>query len=113
MMRKFVFIFAVALLLPPANVRAQPKMKAAYASISANFAGLWMAKEIGAFEKYGLGADLVYIASGSVTVQAMMGGDVQLAVGASNAVVSAILRGAPLVARSEEHTSELQSRLHI
>lgn len=98
MMRKLVFIFAVALLLPPANVRAQPKMKAAYASISANFAGLWMAKEIGAFEKYGLGAELVYIASGSVTVQAMMGGDVQLAVGASNAVVSAILRGAPLVA---------------
>jgi ABC-type nitrate/sulfonate/bicarbonate transport system substrate-binding protein len=98
MMRKFVFIFAVALLLLPGNIQAQPKMKAAYASISANFAGLWMAKEIGAFEKYGLGAELVYIASGSVTVQAMMGGDVQLAVGASNAVVSAILRGAPLVA---------------
>jgi NitT/TauT family transport system substrate-binding protein len=73
-------------------------MKAAYASISANFAGLWMAKEIGAFEKYGLAGELVYIASGSVTVQAMMGGDIQMAVGASNAVVSAILRGAPLVA---------------
>ncbi|HEY1269656.1 MAG TPA: ABC transporter substrate-binding protein [Candidatus Binatia bacterium] len=98
MMRKFALIFAVALLLFPGKLAAQPKIKAAYASISANFAGLWMAKEIGAFEKYGLGAELVYIASGSVTVQAMMGGDVQLAGGASNAVVSAILRGAPLVA---------------
>jgi ABC-type nitrate/sulfonate/bicarbonate transport system substrate-binding protein len=80
------------------ELRAQQKIKAAYASISPNFAGLWVAKEIGAFEKYGLVADLVYIASGSVTVQAMMGGDVHLAIGASNAVVSAILRGAPLVA---------------
>ncbi|HEY1373595.1 MAG TPA: ABC transporter substrate-binding protein [Candidatus Binatia bacterium] len=98
MMRKFALIFAVALLLFPGRLAAQPKMKAAYASISANFAGLWMAKEIGAFEKYGLAGELVYIASGSVTVQAMMGGDIQMAVGASNAVVSAILRGAPLVA---------------
>jgi ABC-type nitrate/sulfonate/bicarbonate transport system substrate-binding protein len=49
------------------------------------------AKEVGAFEKHGLAADLIYIASGSVTVQAMMGGDVQLAIGASNAVVNAIL----------------------
>lgn len=88
----------VALFLPSMELRAQQKIKAAYASISPNFAGLWVAKEIGAFEKYGLVADLVYIASGSVTVQAMMGGDVHLAIGASNAVVSAILRGAPLVA---------------
>lgn len=88
----------VALFLPSMELRAQQKIKAAYASISPNFAGLWVAKEIGAFEKYGLVADLVYIASGSVTVQAMMGGDVHLAIGASNAVVIAILRGAPLVA---------------
>src|SRR5689334_9397189 len=97
-MARLPLILALALFLLPGKLEAQPRMKAAYASISPNFAGLWVAKEIGAFEKYGLAAELVYIASGSVTVQAMMGGDVQLAVGASNAVVSAILRGAPLVA---------------
>jgi ABC-type nitrate/sulfonate/bicarbonate transport system substrate-binding protein len=97
-MARLSFILAVALFLLPGKLEAQPRMKAAYASISPNFAGLWVAKEIGAFEKYGLSAELVYIASGSVTVQAMMGGDVQMAVGASNAVVSAILHGAPLVA---------------
>ncbi len=57
-----------------------------------------MAKEIGAFEKQGLKADLVYISSGSVTVQAMVGGNLDMSVAASNAVVSSILRGAPLVA---------------
>jgi ABC-type nitrate/sulfonate/bicarbonate transport system substrate-binding protein len=88
----------IPLFLHSIEVRAQQRIKAAYASISPNFAGLWVAKEAGAFEKYGLPADLIYIASGSVTVQAMMGGDVHVSIGASNAVVNAILRGAPLVA---------------
>jgi len=57
-----------------------------------------MAKEIGAFEKQGLKPELVYISSGSITVQAMVGGNLDVSVAASNAVVSAILRGAPLVA---------------
>ena len=57
-----------------------------------------MAKEMGAFEKHGVKADLIYISSGSVTVQAMVGGNLDISVAASNAVVSSILRGAPLVA---------------
>ena len=88
----------IIMFLYPVVLGAQQRFTAAYASISPNFAGLWVAKEIGAFEKHGLAADLIYISSGSITVQAMMGGDVQMAIGASNAVVSAILRGAPLVA---------------
>jgi ABC-type nitrate/sulfonate/bicarbonate transport system substrate-binding protein len=57
-----------------------------------------MAKEVGAFEKQGLKADLIYISSGSITVQALVGGNLDMTVAASNAVVSSILRGAPLVA---------------
>ena len=79
-------------------LNAQDKIRIAYASISPVFSGVWMAKEIGAFEKYGTKADLVYIASGGITVQAMLGGNLDVAIAASNAVVSAILRGAPLLA---------------
>ena len=89
------------LLLPlPRASAAQPaaNVTIAYSAASPIFAGLWMAKEIGAFEKQGLKADLVYISSGSVSVQAMVGGNLHMALAASNAVVSAILRGAPLVA---------------
>jgi NitT/TauT family transport system substrate-binding protein len=57
-----------------------------------------MAKEIGAFEKHGLKGDLVYISSGSITVQALVGGNLEVSVAASNAVVNSILRGAPLIA---------------
>ena len=57
-----------------------------------------MAKEIGAFEKKGFKAEMVYISSGSVTVQAMVGGNLDMSIAASNAVISAILHGAPLIA---------------
>ncbi len=70
----------------------------AYASISPSMSAVWMAKEIGAFERNGLNADLVYIASGATTIQALVGGSVQAALGASNAVVAAELKGAPIVA---------------
>jgi len=70
----------------------------AYASISPSMSAVWMAKEIGAFERNGLNAELVYISSGATTVQALVGGSVQAALGASNAVVAAALKGAPIIA---------------
>jgi NitT/TauT family transport system substrate-binding protein len=88
------------LLLFPHSSLAQlpPKVTVAYSAISPIFAGVWMAKEIGAFEKHGLKGDLVYISSGSITVQALVGGNLEVSVAASNAVVNSILRGAPLIA---------------
>jgi ABC-type nitrate/sulfonate/bicarbonate transport system substrate-binding protein len=98
-----VFIYAfLSVALPGAvtfsSAQTQPKATVAYAAISPIFAGVWMAKEVGAFEKQGVKADLVYISSGSITVQAMVGGNLDMSVAASNAVVSSILRGAPLIA---------------
>jgi NitT/TauT family transport system substrate-binding protein len=93
------FAFLLLLSMPGASVAQIPsKVTVAYSAVSPIFAGVWMAKEIGAFEKHGLKADLVYISSGSVTVQAMVGGNLDMTIAASNAVVSSILRGAPLVA---------------
>ena len=61
-------------------------------------AGVWMAKESGAFERRGINAELVYISSGAVVVQALVGGSLHAALGASNAVIAAILKGAPIIA---------------
>ena len=60
------------------------KIAFAYASISPSMSAVWMAKEIGAFEKNGLNAELVYISSGATTIQALVGGSVHAALGASN-----------------------------
>jgi len=77
---------------------AEPKkITFGYSTIGSQATGVWMAKETGAFEKHGIHADLIYIASGPVVVQALIGGDLHGGIGASNAVVNAVLNGAPIV----------------
>lgn len=77
---------------------AQTKMTMAYSSIGPMATGVWMAKESGAFDKYGIQADIILITSGPVAVQALIGGDLHVVSAASNAVINAILNGAPIIA---------------
>ena len=44
-----------------------------YSTVGAMAADSWMAKEIGAYDKYGIDAELIYISSGPVVVQALLG----------------------------------------
>jgi NitT/TauT family transport system substrate-binding protein len=74
------------------------KVAFAYAAISPSMSGIWMAKEIGAFDRNGLDAELVHISSGAIAIQALVGGSVHAGLGASNAVVAAIIKGAPIIA---------------
>lgn len=73
------------------------KFTLGYSTVGPAGTGLWMAKEIGAFEKYGVDAELIFISSGPVVVQALLGGDLQGGLAATNAVIAAVLGGAPLV----------------
>jgi NitT/TauT family transport system substrate-binding protein len=93
-----ISLFLGPLVFVPAGQAAEERITFGYSSISPDMAGVWMAKETGAFERYGLSADLVYISSGAVVIQALVGGSVHAGLGASNAVVAAILKGAPIVA---------------
>lgn len=73
------------------------KLTVGYSTVGPAGTGLWMAKETGAFEKYGIGADLIFISSGPVVVQALLGGDLQAGLAATNSVIAAITGGASLV----------------
>ncbi len=73
------------------------KLSLGYSTVGPSGIGLWMAKEIGAFEKHGINADLIFISSGPVVVQALIGGDLHGGLAATNAVISAVMAGAPLV----------------
>ena len=101
-LRRVCSILFIALLLTPVVIHAaetsKEKIAFAYAAISPSMSGVWMAKEIGAFERNGLNAELVYISSGATAIQALVGGSVQAALGASNAVIAATLKGAPIIA---------------
>jgi NitT/TauT family transport system substrate-binding protein len=73
------------------------KFTLGYSTVGPAGTGLWMAKEIGAFEKYGIDTELIFVSSGPIVVQALLGGDMKAGLAATNAVTAAVLAGAPLV----------------
>ncbi len=87
-------LLGVALISP---VQAKDRLAIGYSSASGVFAGLWVAQEGRLFEKYDIDSHLVLIASGSLMVQAMLGGDLPVAGAAGSAAVDASLGGADVV----------------
>jgi NitT/TauT family transport system substrate-binding protein len=83
-------------MLYQSSLNAQPSAKSlnvAYVAVSGTQAGLWVAQGAGLFRKYGLETRLLYIPSGSRVIQAMIGGDIQIAAAAPSAAVDAALSG--------------------
>src|SRR6476620_11554984 len=101
-MKKGTWIFAsLALALIPRMALAQDKkldsFTISYASVSGTRAPLWIAKDLGLFEKYGLDGNLIYIASGVTSVNALLGGSVDIIAASGSSAVGAAARGAPIV----------------
>src|SRR6266545_592799 len=81
----------------PGLTIARDRLAHGYSSASGVFAGLWVAEEGKIFEKYDIDSHLILIASGSMMVQAMLGGDLPIAGAAGSAAVDASLGGADIV----------------
>lgn len=73
-------------------------LRLSYSIIGPPVAAVWMAQETGAFKKYGLEVQLVYIPSSGTNVQALLGGSLDIAALGSSGVVLAAARGAQVVA---------------
>jgi NitT/TauT family transport system substrate-binding protein len=73
------------------------KLRVAYAAITAAFSIPWIAKEAGIFQRHGLDAELVYIASASRTIQTLVGGGIDVAAFGGGAAIDAKLAGADTV----------------
>lgn len=93
-----VVLSAIVLWGSSAGAAEVKKITFGYSSIGPMMHGLWMAKDIGAFERHGLEAELIFIAGGPIVIQALLGGDLQAGLGATSAVVGAALKGASIVA---------------
>src|SRR5262249_28803577 len=57
-LRSAVLLLLLLGLPSPSLAQVPPKVTVAYSAVSPIFAGVWMAKEIGAFEKQGLKSEL-------------------------------------------------------
>ncbi len=73
------------------------KLKAPYTAISVAQSPVWVANDTRLFEKHGLDVELTKIDTSTTLVPAMLSGEVGLAAGAEEAVISAGLTGADLV----------------
>jgi NitT/TauT family transport system substrate-binding protein len=90
----FLFLFIPSL---SAQEKKLEPFTISYASVSGTRAPLWIAQDLGLFEKYGLDVNLVYIASGVISVNALLSGSVDIIAASGSSAVSAAARGAPLV----------------
>ena len=69
-------------------------------------AAYWLAKEAKIFEKHGLNVDVVLIENGVTTVQALIAGETQIAMGGGTVAVSSDLAGSDIVS-----IASIESRL--
>src|SRR5918996_3933725 len=102
MMSKPAWLLLISSLLAASgSIHAQEKkldpFTISYASVSGTRAPLWIAQDLGLFEKYGLDVNLIYIASGVTSVNALLGGSVDIIAASGSSAVGAAARGAPLV----------------
>ncbi|HEY7062081.1 MAG TPA: ABC transporter substrate-binding protein [Chloroflexota bacterium] len=72
-------------------------VRVAYATPSGGFAAPWMAKEAGLFEKYGLDADVTYIASGPTMIQSLLAGEIRFGELAAPSSMAAYVQGGEVV----------------
>jgi ABC-type nitrate/sulfonate/bicarbonate transport system substrate-binding protein len=98
-MHRFIVAFALVCLAATndRHAEAQDKLKTSYASVGATNAIWNIAKERGFDKKHGLDVEVVYIGSTTVTVAAILGQDVPIAMAGGNGVANAAVNGADLL----------------
>ena len=93
LLRYFLQGLVVAGLLTPAPIAAADKLVALYSAHAVPYAMPWIAEEIGAFRKYDLDFDFVYIPSSSTATAALLGGNVEVGLLGGIGVVNAVVNG--------------------
>src|SRR5258706_8452913 len=91
----FVNLLCVATMIRGADAQS-PKLRVAYTAFAGTFTVLWLGKDSGLYQKYGTDMELLYIGSSTKSVQALLGGDIDIVYSAAGAVVDANLGGAHL-----------------
>lgn len=72
-------------------------LRIAYTSIGLVYGPLWVTRDAGIFKKYNIDPELLYIAGGPPSLQALIAGDVAISFTAGGATVAANLSGSDVV----------------
>lgn len=93
----FCAVALILIALPRGSLHAQEKVRVAYSSTDAINQVWTVAHDAGFYKKNGLDAELVYIGSTTISVAAILAGDIQIGNAAGSGVALAGVRGADLV----------------
>lgn len=77
------------------KAKLQP-LNVSYASVTGSRIPLWIAKDAGLFEKYGLNVNLIVIAAGNMAIGALMGGDVDILGAPGSTTMVSAAKGLPV-----------------
>lgn len=81
----------------PAEAQSLRPVRVAYSAIGGPQVPFWVAKEAGHFEKNGLNVQMIFVRSGTQVAQAMIAGELDLAITGGPSAVQASLAGADQV----------------
>ena len=73
------------------------KVVIGYANFSPTYAPVWVAKELGFFEKHNLNADIIFVRGGAMATQALVGRSFDFIIAGGVAAIEAALSGAEIV----------------
>lgn len=96
-------IFAFMSGVIAAGEKKLESINVSFSSLSPTRLHLWMARDLGIFEKHGLDVKLVYISGGPTSLQALLGGNVTVVTAGGQATIAAAAKGAPLVIFGNSH----------
>ncbi|MGH7886892.1 MAG: ABC transporter substrate-binding protein [Candidatus Binatia bacterium] len=86
-----------------AQERKLDTINVSFSSVSPPRLHLWMARDLGLFEKHGLDVKLIHISGGPTSLQALLGGNLAIVTAGGQATVAAAARGAPVVIFGNSH----------
>ena len=90
------WLFATIIFFISGSAGAEP-LRIAYTSIAVVYGPLWVTRDAGIFKKYNIDPELLYIAGGPPSLQALIAGDVAISFTAGGATVAANLSGSDVV----------------
>ncbi|HEY7167939.1 MAG TPA: ABC transporter substrate-binding protein [Candidatus Binatia bacterium] len=93
---RFLIFFVIFIIGAASPLWASEKLLIVHSALNMFTAPLWMAKDHGFFAKYGLEVETIYIPSGTLGMQSLLGGETKILAADGSSVVNARLRGAPV-----------------
>jgi len=91
----FIALLTFSAIIPAASAEQLDTLNVSYASVTGSRIPLWIAKDAGLFERYGLNVNLVVIAAGNAAIGALSSGDVEILGAPGSTTMVSAAKGLP------------------